>query len=91
VTRLSGGWPMFRGRSSVVEHLLCKQGAVGSIPTVSIGCELVLSWPRGLSEAGRKPGGYSLEGAHVPLHDRFRGPAWIPRRGLSGAAVLFDR
>jgi hypothetical protein len=26
----------FRGRSSVVEHLLCKQGAVGSIPTVSI-------------------------------------------------------
>ena len=29
------------GRSSVVEHLLCKQGAVGSIPTVSKRISLV--------------------------------------------------
>ena len=47
------------GRSSVVEHLLCKQGAVGSIPTVSksfiwlVECPLGHSW---------------LDG--VPLHNR---------------------
>jgi hypothetical protein len=76
----------------VVEHLLCKQGAVGSIPTVSILCE---RWSKVCLVGGVRSGAslavIPWEGAHVPLHDRFRCPATIPRRGWSGAAVLFDR
>ena len=69
----------------MVEHLLCKQGAVGSIPTVSILCEWVLILPRGLSGASR-----SLEGAHVPLHDRFAVRRRSPE-GIEPEGVLFDR
>ena len=77
----------FRGRSSVVEHLLCKQGAVGSIPTVSIlfglvfgsfasGVEWLWSFPWGRARASARQVSLSGEG---------------PQKGLSWVAVLFDR
>ena len=43
---------LLRGRSSVGEHLLCKQGVVGSNPTVSMGGWL---WFAG-DELSRLPG-----------------------------------
>ena len=62
-----------RGRSSVGEHLLCKQGVVGSNPTVSMGdgCGLrAMSFP-GFQENRSSFVLWSFEGARCGLEVLF--------------------